>query len=79
MNVFSNFVPRILVKFNDNDAPFMVDLMKNEIKSKHQTYKNYIKNGCKGSVYIKFQAASSLVSEIINWAKDKYQNHIASS
>ena len=43
INIFSNFVPNKLVKFNDCDPPWMNDFVKNKVKWKHQIYKTYKK------------------------------------
>ena len=55
----------------------MNDFVKNRIKWKHQIYKTYIKNGRKDSDYVKFQEATSLVSNVISGRKEEYQSHIA--
>ena len=77
MNIFSNFVPNKLVTFDDSDFPWMNEFIKNKIKWKHRIYKTYIKNSRKESYYVKFQEATTLVSEVISRRKKEYQNHIA--
>ena len=55
----------------------MNDFIKNKIKWKHQIYKTYIRNGHKDSDYVKFQEATSIVTEVIRSCEEEYQNHIA--
>ena len=72
MNIFSNVVPNKLVIFDDSNPAWMNVFIKNKIKRKHQIYKTYIKNGRKYSDYVKFQEATSIVSEVISKHKEKY-------
>ena len=51
----------------------MNGFIKNQIKWKHQIYKNYIKTVVK----TKFLEATSLVSEVISRRNEEYQNHKA--
>ena len=76
MKNFSNFPPNKLVTYDDSNPPWMNDL-KYEINWKHQIYKTYIKTSRKDSDYVKFQEATSIVSEVISRHKKEYQNHIA--
>ena len=77
MNIFSNFVSKKLVTFDDSIPPWMNDFMKYKIKWKHQIYNTYIKNGCKYSDYVKFQEATNIISEVTSRRKKEYQNHIS--
>ena len=54
----------------------MNDFIKNKIKWKHQIYLTYIKNGCKDSDYVKFQEATTIVSEVTSRHKEEYQNYV---
>ena len=38
INIFSNFAPNKLVKFDDSNPPWMNEFIKNQIKWKHQIY-----------------------------------------
>ena len=77
VNVFSNFVRSKLITFDNSNHSTMNDFMQNKIKGKYEISKNHVRNGRKDSDYVKFQEATSYVSEIIFRRKVKYQSHIA--
>ena len=60
---------------NSNYMLSMSDFIKNKVKQKHQIYENYIKNGRKLSDNVKFQKATSLVSEMLSRRKAEEQNY----
>ena len=61
MNIFSNFTPKNLVTFNDQDPPWFCKKLKAKIKLKNRAYREYIKIGRLGGFYYLLQ---NLTSEI---------------
>ena len=45
MNVFSNFVLKTFVTFNDRDPPWMTSNIKDKINYRNKIYREYIKKG----------------------------------
>ena len=57
INMFSNFVPNILVICDFRDPSWMSKFVKNKIKWKNKIYKDYNKNGRTENDYLKRQTA----------------------
>ena len=72
LNVFSNFVPNKTITCREKDPPWMTDEVKIICHMKAKIYENYVKNGRSDVVKEELVRVTSLSSDVITKAKEKY-------
>ena len=72
LNVFSNCVPTKTVTHRGNDPPWITDEVKIIRRMKAKIYENYIKNGRSDVDKDELVRATSLSSDVITKAKERY-------
>ena len=77
MNVFSNFIPKKLVTFNDKDPPWMTEYLKKKIKWHNKIYAEYLNGQNKSVDYIMLQNVIAEVAELVCKSKDNYHKQLA--
>ena len=76
MNVFSNFVLKTFVTFNDRDPPWMTSNIKDKINYRNKIYREYMKKGKQQVDYMKLQNTIKELSELISTRKNDYNPHL---
>ena len=71
-NIFNNFIPNRIIKFNYKDPPWITDLIKSKLKERSCLTKTYCKYGKRKSNFEKLIVETNESVEIISTAKDKY-------
>ena len=77
MKVFSNFVQKKFVTFNDTDPPWMTSNIKDKINYHNNIYREYIKKGKQQVAYMKLQNKIKELPELISTRKNDYNLHLA--
>ena len=72
LNVFSNFVPNKTITCRDKDPPWMTEEVKKLCYMKAKIYENYVKNGRTDADKDELVRITSLSSDTITKAKEKY-------
>ena len=72
LNVFSNFVPNKTITCREKDPPWMTDEVKIICHMKAKIYEKYIKNGRSDVDKDELVRVTSLSSDVITKAKEKY-------
>ena len=72
LNVFSNFVPNKTITCRDKDPPWMTEEVKKLCYMKTKIYENYVKNGRTDADKDELVRITSLISDTITKAKEKY-------
>ena len=70
--MFSNFVPNKIITCREKDPPWMTEEVKNICHMKAKVYENYVKNGRSEVEKKDLVRVTSLSSDAINKAKEKY-------
>ena len=77
MNIFYNFIPNETISINDNDPPWITEIIRMKIAHKNYLYKNYLRNGKTVPDFLKVQDECKLVNDLISESKDKYYNRLS--
>ena len=77
MNVFSNFISKKFVTFNDRYPLWMAANSKDKINYRNNIYGKYMKKGKQQVDYIKLQNTIKELSEVILTRNDDYNRHFA--
>ena len=77
MNVFSNFISKKFVTFNDRYPLWMAANSKDKINYRNNIYGKYIKKVKQQVDYIKLQNTTKELSEVILTRNDDYNRHFA--
>ena len=72
MNIFSNFIPNMIVTFNDQDPPWFGEKIKAKIELKSRVYKKYIENGQPEALYYLQQNLTREISFYISKCKNDF-------
>ena len=71
-NIFHNFIPNRIIKYNYRDPPWMTDVIKSKLKERSYLIKTFYKYGKRNYDFEKLIVKTTECVEIILAAKDKY-------
>ena len=77
MNIFSNYVPNKFITIDDKDPPWMNEHIKRKIMDKKVACKSFNTNIESCDAYLKLQAVSTELSEMILKRKDDYHRQLS--
>ena len=70
--IFSEYIPNKVVKFDDRDPPWMKRELKTAIKRKHRIYAKFVRRGRKQEDWDYVKNVQNLTSRMITNAKNDY-------
>ena len=77
MTAFFNVIPNKLVTFNNKDARWMSEYLKNKIKWRNRIYAEYLNENNEWVGYITLQNVIAEMSKLLCWSKDENHKELA--
>ena len=76
-NIFSNYIPKRYVAFDDKDPPWLTEKIKNKTAQKNSIYKSYIVSSKHSCNYQRFQCISGELFYLIEKTKKEHHNNLS--
>ena len=76
-SIFSNFIPHKIVTCDDRDPSWINNNIKQLIREKNDTYRNYTSNDKNRQIFHKVKYLQKELKNLVEHSKEKYHLHIS--